>query len=129
MRAHALYLLIALALPAAERVTATGTVIDEATNQPVPNATVMVYSAGVKKGYDLFCPTCYVDCGKRATTNETGAFTIANLSGDLVFKLLVIHEGHSSSFINKVDPAIHRIVARIGQQRLIGPPVAPQSGK
>ena len=106
MRALALYLLIALALPAAERVTATGTVIDEATNQPVPNATVMVYSAGVKKGYDLFCPTCYVDCGKRATTNETGAFTIANLSGDLVFKLLVIHEGHSSSFINKVDPAI-----------------------
>ena len=35
--------------------------IDEATNQPVPNATVMVYSAGVKKGYDQFCPTCYVD--------------------------------------------------------------------
>jgi hypothetical protein len=30
----------------------------------------MVYSAGVKKGFDLFCPTCYVDCGKRAVTDE-----------------------------------------------------------
>jgi hypothetical protein len=105
MRAPALYLLLALALPAADRVTATGTVIDDATNQPVPNATVLVYSAGVKKGYDQFCPTCYVDCGKRATTDEAGAFTIANLSGDLLFKFLVIHEGHSASFINKIDPA------------------------
>jgi len=105
VRAPVLYLLIAFALPAADRVTATGTVVDESTNQPVPNATVMVYAAGVKKGYDQFCPTCYVDCGKHATTNESGAFSIANLSGDLVFKLLVIHEGHSANFINKVDPA------------------------
>lgn len=86
--------------------TATGTVIDEATNQPVPNATVMVYAAGVKKAYDQFRPTCYVDCGKRTTTDVAGAFTIANFSSDLVFQLLVIHEGHSANFINKVDPAI-----------------------
>jgi uncharacterized GH25 family protein len=105
MRAQSLFLVFTLALPAADRVTATGSVIDEATNQPISNATVMVYSAGVKKGYDQFCPTCYVDCGKRATTDEKGAFTIANLSGDLLFRLLVVHEGHSANFISKVDPA------------------------
>jgi hypothetical protein len=103
MRAYALLAL--LTLPAAARVTANGTVLDETTSQPIPNATVMVYSAGVKTGYDQFCPTCYVDCGKRATTNADGAFHIPNLSPDLIFKLLVIHEGHSSAFISKVDPS------------------------
>ncbi len=105
MRTHALFLFLALALPAAERVTANGTVVDDATGQPVPNATVMVYSAGVKTGFDQFCPTCYVDCGKRAITDEAGAFRIPNLSSELRFDLLVIHDGHSSQFLKKIDPA------------------------
>lgn len=92
-------------LPAAPRATASGTVFDDATKQPIRNATVMVYSAGVRTGYDQFCPTCYVDCGKRATTADDGTFTIPNLSPDLIFNLLVVHEGHSASFLNKVDPA------------------------
>jgi len=105
MRVSDISLRLVLALPAFGRVTATGTIIDDATNQPIANATVMVYSAGVKTGYDQFCPTCYVDCGKRATADATGAFTIANLSPDLLFNLLIVHEGHSASFINKIDPA------------------------
>lgn len=107
MRAHALvlFLLPALASNAAPRVTANGTVLDQATGKPIPNATVMVYSAGVKKGYDQFCPTCYVDCGKRANTGDDGTFTIPNLSPDLQFTLLVVHEGHSAQFIKKLDPA------------------------
>jgi hypothetical protein len=120
MRAYALFAL--LTLPAAARVTASGTVVDDTTNQPIPNATVMVYSAGVKTGYDQFCPTCYVDCGKRATTNADGAFTIPNLSPDLIFKLLVIHEGHSSAFINKVDP-----VAGPAQPAKLKPRTSPEN--
>ena len=45
MRTHALF---AVALPAAGRVTATGTVIGVAANQPIPNATVMDYSAATR---------------------------------------------------------------------------------
>lgn len=105
MRALTCCLILAAGLPAAGRVTARGTVLDDATNQPVPNATVMVYSAGVKTGYDQFCPTCYVDCGKRAATAADGSFSIPNLSPDLVFQLLVIHEGHAAAFVKKVDPA------------------------
>jgi len=105
MRIQAFLLLFALALHAADRVTVAGSVVDQSTMQPIENATVMVYSAGVKKGYDLFCPTCYVDCGKRATTDDKGAFRIEGLSPDLVFNLLVVREGYGAAFIKKVDPA------------------------
>jgi protocatechuate 3,4-dioxygenase beta subunit len=90
---------------AAERLTASGLVIDEATKLAIENATVMVYSAGVKSGYDQFCPTCYLDCGKRATTDAQGAFTLRGLSPDLVFNLLVVREGYSATLLKRVDPA------------------------
>lgn len=98
-------LLFLMPSPAAERLTASGLIIDESTKLPIENATVMVYSAGVKSGYDRFCPTCYVDCGKRATTDATGAFTIPGLSPDLVFNLLIVREGYSATLLKRVDPA------------------------
>jgi len=76
------------ALLAEEPATATGNVVDAAGN-PVPHATVMVYSAGVKKGYSIFCPTCYRDCGKRSETGVDGNFAIGGLNPDLWFTLLV----------------------------------------
>ncbi len=96
---------LVLSLQAADRLTATGKVLDEITKQPIGNATVMVYSAGVKTGFDLFCPTCYVDCGKRAATDENGEFRIAGLSGDLIFNLLVVREGFVAKMVKQVDPA------------------------
>ncbi|MBM3765594.1 MAG: carboxypeptidase regulatory-like domain-containing protein [Acidobacteria bacterium] len=100
----AIFVLTTIALAAQPRPTANGVIMDAATNQPIANATVLVYAAGVRSGYNLFCPTCYTDCGKRATTNESGEFTIANLSADLVFDLLVVRDGFSSTWIKKVDP-------------------------
>jgi hypothetical protein len=41
--------------------TINGTIVDEA-GQPAKDATVFVYSA-------IVCPTCWVDCGRRADTN------------------------------------------------------------
>lgn len=87
-----------------ERVTATGKVVDTQ-GKPVEHATVLVYSAGVKKGYSIYCPTCYLDCGKRAITDADGQFTIPGLSGDLWFNLLVVHEESGTKMIEKVDPA------------------------
>lgn len=98
-------MLFTLGLNAADRVTAIGSVVDQSTNQPIENATVMVYSAGVKKGYDRYCPTCYTDCGKRTVTDEKGAYSIPGLNPDLVFNLLVVREGYGAAFVNKVDPA------------------------
>lgn len=88
---------------AADQVTLTGKVT-EATGKPLAHATVLVYHAGVKNGYSTFCPSCYIDCGKRALTNASGAFEVHNLSRDLWFELLVVHDGYSPEFVKKVDP-------------------------
>ena len=40
--------------------------VDDASGKPVAQATVLVYEAGVRKGYSIYCPTCWTDCGKRA---------------------------------------------------------------
>ena len=86
----------------AERATVTGKVTD-ADGKPVDKATVMVYSAGVRKGYSVFCPTCWVDCGKRTTTDAEGNYKISNLDPELVFDLLVMRDGYSSMHVRKVD--------------------------
>lgn len=89
---------------AAERVTLTGKVTDNL-GKPLDDATVMIYKAGVKKGYNIYCPTCYVDCGKRTVTDRTGAFTINSLDPDLWFELLIVRDGYSPAFVEKADPS------------------------
>jgi protocatechuate 3,4-dioxygenase beta subunit len=74
------YLLVPAAVSSAtDRLRLTGTVSDEK-GKPVEHATVLVYKAGEKTGYSIYCPTCYLDCGKRAITDRTGMFTIQGLS-------------------------------------------------
>src|SRR5450432_1797872 len=92
------------ALPAAEHASIGGKVID-ADGSAVKNATVMVYKAGVKTGYSTYCPTCYVDCGKHTATDVEGNFQLNGLSPDLLFTILVIHDGHSAAAVDRVDPA------------------------
>jgi len=88
---------------AVERATVTGKVAD-ADGKPVEHATVLVYSAGVRKGYSIYCPTCWVDCGKHSATDAEGNFRISGLDPELVFDLLVVRDGYSSLFVRKVDP-------------------------
>jgi hypothetical protein len=90
---------------AADRVTLTGKVTDSS-GHPLEDATVIIYHAGVKKGYSTFCPSCYVDCGKRAATDATGSFTIPKLDPDLRFELLVVRDGYTPKFVAKVDPSL-----------------------
>ena len=89
---------------AEERAAVTGKVVDAA-GKPLEHATVMVYSAGVKKGLSYFCPTCYPDCGKRTVTDRAGNFAINSLNPELLFTLLVVKEGYASERLWNVDPA------------------------
>lgn len=89
---------------AADRATATGKILD-VTEKPLEDATVMVYSAGVKKGYSLFCPTCYRDCGKRTVSGHDGSYSIAGLDPELSFTFVAIKDGYFAAFIANVDPA------------------------
>ncbi|MBX5461206.1 MAG: hypothetical protein IRZ28_08955 [Steroidobacteraceae bacterium] len=83
--------------------TAQGRVQD-AQGNPISNTTVLVYSAGVRTGYSIFCPTCYADCGKRTSTDDSGQFSIPGLADDLVFDLLVLKDGYSPEWIKNFDP-------------------------
>lgn len=87
----------------AERVTANGKVVGDH-GKPLEHATVLVYEARTRHGYSAYCPTCWVDCGKRTITDAEGKYSIAGLSSDLVFKLLVVRSGYKPVFVDKVDP-------------------------
>ncbi len=80
-----------------------GKVVDAA-QKPISHATVFIYTAGPRVGLGILCPSCYVDCGKKATTDVDGKFLISNLSSDLLFRVLVVAEGYRPQFAKDVDP-------------------------
>lgn len=81
----------------------TGTVFDS-NGSPLADATVMIYHAGVKVGYSTFCPSCYIDCGKRAITDAKGAFKFKDLAPDLWFTLLAARDGYVPEITEPIDP-------------------------
>ncbi|MGB7159884.1 MAG: carboxypeptidase-like regulatory domain-containing protein [Tepidisphaeraceae bacterium] len=95
----------------ATRPNLNGTVTAE--QKPVEGATVYVYTAGVRTGTSPYCPSCYADCGKRATTAADGTFTIPSLDPELIFRILVVAKGLEPQFVDKVDPGAGAIEARL----------------
>ena len=84
--------------------TINGTIVDDS-GEPAKDATVFVYSARLKHGYAIVCPTCWIDCGKRADTDAQGRFTITGLNPALKFRLLVVKDGFTATAKGGVDPA------------------------
>jgi len=105
-----------------DMVTLTGRVTDRE-GKPIEHATVMVYRAGVKKGYSTFCPSCYADCGKRAITDGNGTFTFKRLSPDLWFELLVARDGYGPAFAKKIDPSSGTpVTATLARRKTVSDP-------
>ena len=69
----------------------------DAAQKPIPQATVFIYTAKPRVGLGIMCPGCYVDCGKKATTDAEGKFLIAKLDPELLFRVLVVAEGFGRS--------------------------------
>jgi hypothetical protein len=90
-------------LLAADRASLAGKILDGA-GHPIDHAIVLVYHAGVKRGYSTYCPSCYVDCGKRTTTGPDGSFLIKSVDSGLLFELLAVRDGFQPAFIKAVDP-------------------------
>ena len=89
--------------PDADGPNLTGQVTD-GEGEPLRDARVVIYSADVKEGTSPFCPTCYVDCGKRDVTDNSGRFRIENLDPSLLFRVLVVGKGYQPKFVEEVDP-------------------------
>lgn len=96
----------------ASGVELTGTIAD-AEGKPVAGARVLIYAAGPRRGSSPLCPYCYVDCSKQAQTNAQGTFSIAQLSPELVFQVLIVSERHQPKLVSKVDPTQKRLEARL----------------
>jgi hypothetical protein len=111
-----------------DTVTLAGKVTDAA-GKPLAHATVIVYHAGVKQGYSAFCPSCYADCGKRAVTDASGAFTIEGLNCDLWFELLAVHDGYTPTFVEKVDPLKGEATAVLSARTPVGDPSRVARGR
>jgi hypothetical protein len=79
-----------------------GSAVDSS-GRPISDATVMVYHAGVLNGYSTFCPSCYRDCGKRAKTDASGSYIIANLASGLWFDLLFVRNGYAPEIVRVKD--------------------------
>jgi hypothetical protein len=92
------------AATANDRPTLHGVVVNEV-GKPVGHATVLIFHAGPKRGYSIYCPSCYADCGKRTITAPDGSFSIHNLDPTLRFELLTVGEGFEPTFVKDVDPA------------------------
>src|ERR1017187_5749070 len=99
----AIFCTTASLLGAPTRPGLAGTVLDS-NGSPLTGVTVMIYHAGVKVGYSTFCPSCYIDCGKRAITDAKGAFKFEDLASDLWFTLLAARDGYVPEITKSIDP-------------------------
>jgi hypothetical protein len=81
-----------------------GVVLDPA-GQPVAHARVDIATAAPKVGRGIFCPSCYLDCAKRTTTDQLGRFEIKDVSDELRFRVLCTAAGMHAHLTDLVDPA------------------------
>jgi Carboxypeptidase regulatory-like domain len=115
-----LLLLVSVLSVGAPELTITGRVIDSSA-RPIPDATVMVYHAGVLNGYSTFCPSCYRDCGKRTKTDSAGNYVISKLDSGLWFDLLVVRDGYAPEIIKVKDPSVGTVPLTTLKARLPAP--------
>jgi hypothetical protein len=100
-----LLIVCALAMvAAADRPTLRG-VVRKTDGSPLANARVMIHTAQPRVGTSSFCPSCYVDCGRVATTAADGRFEIPHLDPALLFRVVALAKKHQAVFQDKVDPA------------------------
>ena len=80
-----------------------GKILDQ-NGKPVSGAQVFIYTASVRIGTSPYCPSCYLDCRKSASSDANGGFLISNLDPSLLFRVLVVKEGFEPRFVINVDP-------------------------
>jgi hypothetical protein len=78
--------------------------VSDRDGKPLSGVSVIIWTAGPKKGYSTYCPGCYADCGKRAKTDTQGEFSIGRVDPTLRFNLLIVGEGFAPLDVRKVEP-------------------------
>ena len=65
--------------------------------KPVHNARVDISTAAPILGPAVFCPSCYLDCQKWTTTDESGQFKLTDLASRLKFRLVISAVGYKTA--------------------------------
>jgi hypothetical protein len=112
----------------APRPAIVGTISDR-DGEPISGATVMIWTAGPQRGYSTYCPGCYADCGKRATTDAKGGFSFGQVDPTLRFNLLVVREGFAPLNVRKVEPFGPSVTARLEHRKSPADPLQVVRGQ
>lgn len=91
-------------LHGAERPEITGTVTDSA-GKPLVGVRIDISTASPKVGRGIFCPSCYLDCGKWARTDRTGSFKLTKLDPNLKFRLVIASPQRKTLQTKLIDPS------------------------
>jgi hypothetical protein len=89
-----------------------GTISDR-DGKPVAGASVIIWTAAPQTGYSTYCPGCYADCGKHATTDAMGEFSFERVDPTLRFNLLVVNEGFAPLNVPKIKPFGNPVAAKL----------------
>jgi hypothetical protein len=73
--------------------------------QAVAGVRVDVSTAAPKVGRGIFCPSCYLDCGKWTKTDDSGNFAIPDVDPSLKFRLVLAAPGYRTLQTKFLDPA------------------------
>lgn len=103
----------------AERPSLTG-IVRSSDDKPLAGAMVFVYTARPRSGASTMCPSCYLDCRKRAQTDAKGEFVIPSLDPAILFRIGAMAERYQASFQPDVDPAARPVTIRLSRS-----PAAP----
>lgn len=101
-------------------------VADSQSNKPLAGASVYIYEAAPRVGVSVYCPGCYLDCTKRAKTNNNGRFAIENVDKSLLFSVLVLKQGYKTVLLRRVDTrkgAARFVLRPLSQAELAKPAV------
>lgn len=79
-------------------------VVSGPNGEAIPGVRIDVSTAAPKIGRGIFCPSCYLDCGKWTTTDKQGRFTINNVDPSLKFRLVLTMPGYRAQQTNFIDP-------------------------
>ncbi len=98
-------------------------VIVGADDQPLPNASVSVFSASPRDGQKATIPIKhYPDCGRFTRTDAQGRFEFKGLNQEMLYRLLVSAPGHRPDYIRDADPQFGGALLKLRRTRVTNAP-------
>lgn len=87
---------------------------------PIRGVTVVIHEAKPRSPRNGLSPQCYPDCLRTAVTDESGRFSIPNVDGSLLYRLLVAKESFESKYLTDVDCQVPNLQVSLARSQFEG---------